>query len=249
MKRKKNNGNATFLIAIIIFTISIVILLGYLIFNNDTSIETENNFNYIDTGNNIDDEKKDKDKNQNNNNNNNTGSNQVFTSKKENNSYKVDDTIILKNNTIWNVIKNSPANDNFVTILSDDNINENNSISYKNAANYISTTYKSKIEKAFKTNSSDIKEVRLLSINDISALSGISADQLVPGKSIANNKTPSFLYDSETITSSISNGMPLMICSVVSESEDNNPGKMCLGSNSEYFPIRIVMTINKKFIK
>ena len=248
MKRKKNNGNATFLIAIIIFTISIVILLGYLIFNNDTSIETENNFNYVDTGNNIDDEKKDKDKNQNNNKNN-TGSDQVFTSKKESNSYKVDDTIILKNNTIWNVIKNSPANDNFVTILSDDNINENNSISYKNAANYISTTYKSKIEKAFKTNSSDIKEVRLLSINDISALSGISADQLVPGKSIANNKTPSFLYDSETITSSISNGMPLMICSVVSESEDNNPGKMCLGSNSEYFPIRIVMTINKKFIK
>ena len=248
MKRKKNNGNATFLIAIIIFTISIVILLGYLIFNNDTSIETENNFNYVDTGNNIDDEKKDKDKNQNNNKNN-TGSDQVFTSKKESNSYKVDDTIILKNNTIWNVIKNSPANDNFVTILSDDNINENNSISYKSAANYISTTYKSKIEKAFKTNSSDIKEVRLLSINDISALSGISADQLVPGKSIANNKTPSFLYDSETITSSISNGMPLMICSVVSESEDNNPGKMCLGSNSEYFPIRIVMTINKKFIK
>ena len=248
MKRKKNNGNTTFLIAIIIFTISIVILLGYLIFNNDTSIETENNFNYVDTGNNIDDEKKDKDKNQNNNKNN-TGSDQVFTSKKESNSYKVDDTIILKNNTIWNVIKNSPANDNFVTILSDDNINENNSISYKSAANYISTTYKSKIEKAFKTNSSDIKEVRLLSINDISALSGISADQLVPGKSIANNKTPSFLYDSETITSSISNGMPLMICSVVSESENNDPGKMCLGSNSEYFPIRIVMTINKKFIK
>ena len=99
MKRKKNNGNATFLIAIIIFTISIVILLGYLIFNNDTSIETENNFNYVDTGNNIDDEKKDKDKNQNNNKNN-TGSDQVFTSKKESNSYKVDDTIILKNNTI-----------------------------------------------------------------------------------------------------------------------------------------------------
>ena len=246
MSKKKKNSDLPVIICILIFSISILILIGYYLFNdnNELEIETSNNESNYYTTNDI---------NNNNNSNTNTNNKDNNSTKTDNNNskrtYKIGDLIFLKNNTTWGVINNSSETDEFVTILSDDNINESYSISYKNAQNYVSTTYKNKIEKAFKTTGADIKEVRLLTMNDISRLSGISVNELVPGKSIINKKTPSFIYDTETITSDISNGLPLMICGAVSESTENNYGKICLGNNSEYFAIRIVMTINKKYIK
>ena len=164
-------------------------------------------------------------------------------------SYEIGDKIVLTDSSNWNVIEVSTEEDEFVTLLSMNNINDNNSIAFKEATNYMNTTYKNNLITKLGTSSNDIKEIRLLSVDDISKLSGISVKNLIPGTSLENGITPPYLYESETITSSIDKDCPIMICSMDPEYYDTNPGRICIGTQTDKFPIRPVITISKEYIK
>ena len=242
MKRKKNNDIIILGISGLVFVISIIVIIVYYA---GSLGETDNTV--IDDSNNI--ILNDNDSNNTNNTNNNT--NNESNKKKDeqiNGVYKVGDYVTLVNHTSWSVMANTNKDNQYVTLISDENINDSYRISYKKASEYLSTTYKNNLIKRLKASADEIKEVRLINLNDISKLTGISVNQLVPGKVIENKNTPLFLYEGDTITSNTSNGLPIMICTLVSESTTNDPGRICLGEDGEYFDIRPVITISKKYI-
>ena len=110
-------------------------------------------------------------------------------------SYKVGDEVELADSSIWYVISNSEDTENFVSLLSSDNINKDYTITINNAETYLSTTYKTELVKNIKANGDEVKEVRLLTLKDISLLSGITESELQPGTSLENGITPAFLYN------------------------------------------------------
>ena len=164
------------------------------------------------------------------------------------NSYSVGDKVSLSDSSVWNVLESSTKDDEFVTLLSVSNIN-NNSIAFTEASNYITTTYKDDLISKNNATDKDIKEIRLISLEDISKLSGISTSELIPGKSLENNSTPAFLYESQTITSKIEGNNPIMICNPIPEFHETNPGRICIGTQTDKFEIRPVIVISKQYIK
>lgn len=230
MEVEKKNGKGS-VIAIIILAILVLALGGYIVYdkvisNKNTETNTE-------------------DVNKTNNNSNNTVDQEQTIFK----SYNLGDKVNLLDSSNWNVLETSSENDEFVTLLSIDNINTNYNITFTNALSYISTTYKTDLATKLNANSSGIKEARLLTLDDVSKLSGIDVSSLIPGASLENNVTPAFLYQSETITSSVDQDCPIMICSAVPEYYETNPGRICMGTQTNVFPIRPVITISKNYIR
>ena len=164
-------------------------------------------------------------------------------------TYKIGDAITLLDSSQWNVLKDSNEEDEFVTLLSVDNINNEYKITFTDAPTYVSTTYKSNLLSSLSANNTDIKESRLLTLEDISKLSGIDASKLIPGEILENNITPAFLYQSETITSSVDQNHPIMVCNAVPEHYETSPGRMCIGTPTSVWPIRPVITISKNLTK
>lgn len=164
-------------------------------------------------------------------------------------SYKIGDTVALLDSSQWNVLKDSNEDEEFVTLLSVDNINKEYKITFTDAPTYVSTTYKSNLLSSLDANNTNIKESRLLTLEDISKLSGIDVSKLIPGESLENNITPAFLYQSETITSSVDQNIPIMVCNAVPEDYETNPGRICEGTQTFVFPIRPVIVISKRLIK
>ena len=113
-------------------------------------------------------------------------------------TYKIGDTVTLKDNSKWYVIEDSTDDDSFVVLLSPNNINDG-TINYKNAENYLETTYRDKLASSIKMSSSDLT-VRLISLNDLSILSGINEEELDVESSIQNDKTPKFVYETINMT-------------------------------------------------
>ncbi len=166
------------------------------------------------------------------------------------NSYKTGDKVSLSDSSNWNVLDDSTESDEFVTLLSVDNVNKDYSISFKEAPNYISTTYKSNLITSLNASADDIKEARLLTLEDISKLSGIDVSKLIAGTSLENNITPEFIYYRPTITSEIDeNDCPTMVCGDIDDTHTDRPGRICEGTQSDKFPIRPVIKIAKKYVK
>lgn len=228
MENEKKNNNGL-IAALVILSILVLGLGGYIVYDKVISNKNvESNNQNIDSSN--------------------SNSKNKIEQQKTYKSYQVGDKVSLIDSSSWNVLDNSTESDEFVTLLSIDNINKEYNITFKNASTYISTTYKSNLITKINANNDDIKETRLLTLEDISKLSGIEVSKLVPGESLENNVTPSFLYQSETITSSIDKDCPIMVCNAVSENYETNPGRMCIGTQTDVFPIRPVIKISKKYI-
>jgi len=166
----------------------------------------------------------------------------------QNKSYQIGDLVTLKNGTSWNVIKDSDINSDNVVLLSVENINTSNSIKISEVKNYLLNEYKNTISSAL--NSSI--DVRLLTLDDVSELSGISSSNLVPGTSLENGTTPEFLYKTTTLISDDSNMLlgenPIMICAAVPEHYETSPGRICMSTQTDTEPFRVVITIAKKDI-
>lgn len=166
----------------------------------------------------------------------------------QNLSYKIGDVVILKNSTLWNVMEESPESNDFVTLLSSENINDG-TIVVNNAENYVTTTYKNKLQTELNASNSDILESRLLTLEDVGILSGIATTSLQIGTTLENNITPQFLYKQDTITNFFNKNNPVMVCSPIVEYRKINSGRLCLGIQTGSLPIRPVIKISKKYIQ
>ena len=242
-KENKKNENGIIVLLIIL----VIALGGYIVYDKIISSKAEetgvndNNTNSNDNGLNDSKEKEDviDDTNKNEQN------QEIITYK----VYNLGDKVNLLDSSNWNVWESSAENDEFVTLINSDNINKYNSITFKEAPTYVSTTYKSNLITSLNANNDDIKDARLLTLEDISKLSRIEVNNLVPGVSLENNVTPSFLYQSTTITSKIDeNDCPIMICESI-PNYPNNQGRICEETQTDKFQIRPVIIISKKYIK
>lgn len=167
-----------------------------------------------------------------------------------NKSYKVGDLVTLKNGTSWNVIKNSDIDDESVVLLSADDINASRNVKISEIKNYLLNEYKNSIAEQLASN----VDVRLLTIDDVSELSGIASSSLVPGTSLENGITPDFLYETTTLISNDTNMLlgenPNMICEAVDASQfgSSDPGRICMSTQTNTEPFRVVITMAKKDI-
>lgn len=164
----------------------------------------------------------------------------------QNKSYQVGDLVSLKNGTSWNVIKESDINNDYVILLSVDNINTSHSIKISDIKNYLLNDYKKSISSILGSDT----DVRLLTLGDVSELSGIDSRALTPGTSLENGVTPEFLYKTTTLVSDDSNMIlgenPDMICAAVPEYYETSPGRICVSTQTDTEPFRAVITVNKK---
>lgn len=166
----------------------------------------------------------------------------------QNKSYKVGDLVTLKNGTSWNVIENSDIDNDSIVLLSVDNINTSRNVKISEVKNYLLNEYKNSIAEQLGSN----VDVRLLTLDDISELSGIASSSLVPGTSLENGTTPEFLYKTTTLISDDSNMLlgenPIVICAAVPEYYETSPGRICMSTQTDTEPFRVVITMAKKDI-
>lgn len=166
----------------------------------------------------------------------------------QNKSYKVGDLVTLKNGTSWNVIENSDIDNDSIVLLSVDDINTSRNVKISEVKNYLLNEYKNSIAEQLGSN----VDVRLLTLDDISELSEIASSSLVPGTSLENGTTPEFLYKTTTLISDDSNMLlgenPIMICAAVPEHYETSPGRICMSTQTDTEPFRVVITIAKKDI-
>ncbi|MBR3253218.1 hypothetical protein IKF85_00655 [Candidatus Saccharibacteria bacterium] len=168
----------------------------------------------------------------------------------QNKSYKVGDLVTLKNGTSWNVIENSDINNDSIVLLSVDDINTSRNVKISEVKNYLLNEYKNSIAEQLGSN----VDVRLLTLDDVSELSGIASSSLVPGTSLENGITPDFLYETTTLISDDTNMLlgenPNMICEAVDASQfgSSNPARICMSTQTNTDPFRVVITMAKKDI-
>ncbi len=152
--------------------------------------------------------------------------------------YKSGDSIKLSDNSSWHVINDSGSNEDEVTILSDNDIGK---INIKDMDNYLEETYYNQLQDNLNIDDTSISNIRLLDIDDIMTLTSLS--NIIPGIKIEKQGLE-WLYNTSTLTSYIEDGNPILICS----KDNTNPARICIGKGSDIFPVRPVITINKKYI-
>lgn len=232
MEERKNNTGLVVLVTVLVMLV--LGLGGFIVYD-----KVINNTNEPNSGENNDVENNDSNENI---------DNEVEENKQANRGYKVGDKITLTDSSVWYVMEDSSTDNDFVTLLSSKNVNENYTVTISNAANYISITFKSSLTKKLQARSEDIKETRLLTLDDVSSLSGISVSKLQPGISLENGKTPEFLYEGITITSEYDQfDCNIMICT--NDGNATSPGRMCASTGTDTEPIRPVIIISKKYVK
>ena len=178
---------------------------------------------------------------------NNSNSDNPYISGNNNNdtfkSYKIGDVVTLKDNSKWYVIDNSSGDEAYISLLSTNNINDG-TINYMNAEEYLETTYKNKLVSSLKIDKESIT-VRLISLNDISILSGIKEEELDVNSQIQNNKTPKFVYETINMTNHTDEeNKPVLIC-------PNNGNAILCSGNPPLDPwiIKPVIELSKDDIK
>lgn len=157
--------------------------------------------------------------------------------------YKIGDTITLKDNSKWYVIQDSKEDDSFVVLLGTQNINDG-TINYQNAEDYLENKYKVAFAKGMKADP-DVITARLISLNDISIVSGINEEQLDVNSEIQNDKTPKFIYESINLTNHLDdNNNPVLIC------PNNGKAILCTGNPPlDPWIIKPVVELPKEYIK
>ena len=138
-------------------------------------------------------------------------------------AYKIGDLITLKDNSKWYVIENSSSDDINLVLIATNNINDG-SVNYQNVEEFLDKRYKVSLAKVLNITQEELI-VRLISLNDISNLSGINEEQLVVNSVIQNNKTPKFIYETINMTNYIDDeNKPLLIC------PNNGKAILCIGN-------------------
>lgn len=152
--------------------------------------------------------------------------------------YKSGDSIKLSDNSSWHVIKDSSSNEEEVTILSDNDIGK---INTKDVENYLEETYYNQLQENLSIDDNSISNIRLIDIDDIMTLTSLS--NITVGTKIEKQGLE-WLYSKSTLTSYIEDSKPILICS----KDGENPARICIGKDSDIFPIRPVITISKNYI-
>ena len=158
-------------------------------------------------------------------------------------SYKIGDVVTLKDNSKWYVIDNSNGDEAYISLLSPNNINDG-TINYMNAEEYLENTYKNKLVSSLKIDKNSIT-IRLISLNDLSILTGIKEEELDVNSQIQNNKTPKFVYETINLTNHTDEeNKPVLIC------PNNGNAILCTG-NPPLNPwiIKPVIELSKDYIK
>ncbi len=162
--------------------------------------------------------------------------------------YKLGDIITLKDDSTWHVLYESKDTSEYVTILSDKDVNTSN-VLYGNVNSFLKETYKSKLVADLKADFSEIQETRMLAYLDLANISSAKSSEFEPDTEIKKFNIPEFIYASDTITDTVYrvevSSNPVMICA----KKDDKEAKFCLGDSSKANPIRPVIVISKKYIK
>lgn len=158
-------------------------------------------------------------------------------------SYEIGDQVTLLDSSTWHVIKKTTQKENSITLLKDNKLTEESK--KEEANNFLTTTYQIQLKDSLSALSIDIKEVRLITLDDIKEITGI--ETLDKDTSIEKENN-SWLYQENTLTNNTSsNNIPLLICKI--EEEETTRGKLCEMTDKEIWPIRPVITISKEYIK
>lgn len=162
--------------------------------------------------------------------------------------YKIGDAITLKDDSTWHVLYESKDSSEYVTILSDEDVNTSN-VLYGNVNSFLKGTYKSKLVSDLKADFSEIQETRMLAYLDLANISSAKSSEFEPEVEIKKFDIPEFIYATDTITDTVYrvevSSNPVMICA----KKDDKEARFCLGDSSKANAIRPVIVISKKYIK
>lgn len=155
--------------------------------------------------------------------------------------YNVGDAVSLIDSSSWHVMKESTASDPYVTLLRDSRISSY--IKYSEASRYLNNDYRKILLDNLGTDSSYIKEVRLITFSDIEEILNIyhlSEDTVIEYTDY------SFIYHDTTLIDGISEqNNPLLICL----NDGINSARICEGVGNEICAVRPVVIIHKSLLK
>lgn len=226
-------------ISLLILGVILVALFGVIIFAIKAPLTTiyktytnlDNGKNYYPNG------------NYNNDNSNNTNSDNEYINGNVNTQtykkFKIGDSVTLGDNSKWYVIEDSKEDEAYVVLLATTNINDG-TLTPQNAEEYLDNKYKASLAKTLKVDAQELI-IRLISLNDLSILSGISEEQLDVNSVIQNDKTPKFIYETINLTNHTDdNDKPVYIC------PNNNKAILCTGDyTAKNLIIKPVLEISK----
>lgn len=158
-------------------------------------------------------------------------------------SYEIGNQITLLDSSSWHVIKNTTKKEETITLLKDSKLSTE--LKKEEINNFLTTTYVKLLKDSLSALSTDIKEVRLITLDDIKLITGI---ETLEKETFIEKENSTWLYQDDTITSNTSvNNIPLQICKI--EEEEIIRGKLCEITDKETWPIRPVIIISKEYIK
>ena len=163
-------------------------------------------------------------------------------------AYKIGDSVSLKDGSSWHVLYDSSKTNEFVSLLSDVDVNSGE-ILYGKINSYLKGTFKNSLVSALKAESSDIQELRLLAYLDLADLSKANSTEFQPETPLVKFNIPEFVYATETVTDTVyqteEGNNPMMLCL----RKDNNPNRFCIGDAAKPLPVRPVLVISKKYVE
>ena len=154
-------------------------------------------------------------------------------------NYQLGEQVTLIDLSKWHVIENTSQKEISVTLLKDNEIDTE--LKKDEINNFLSTTYMKILKDNLSALSTDIKEIRLLNIEDIKNITEL--DKIEVDTTIED---VDWLYNEKTvIDSNSSNNLPLCIC----KHDELEAGKICEATNEDLLPVRPVITISKDYIR
>lgn len=177
-------------------------------------------------------------------------------------TYSVGDEVILKDNSKWHVLYESKKDSEYVSLLSDEDVNTTE-VLYGNINSFLKGTYKTNLIKSLNAESSNIVEIRLLAYLDLATISKADSAEFLPNVEVSKYDIPEFIYKTQTVTDTIYQtdeaNNPVMICvdkkddatastTDIKEETTSTKATFCLGDSTEALPVRPVVVISKKLI-
>jgi hypothetical protein len=155
-------------------------------------------------------------------------------------SYEIGDEVVLLDSSKWHVIKKTTTKEDSVTLLKDEKLTTE--LKQDEAVSYLTTTYLKLLKDNLGALSTDINEVRLITLDDIKEITKM---ERVLKDTIIENDNNSWLTDENTLINEKSDdNYPLLICK-----NSENKGSICEGIGQELWSVRPVITISKDYIK
>ncbi len=129
--------------------------------------------------------------------------------------YNQGQEVNLKGGSSWNVLYSSSDDDEYLVLLSSDNVNSEN-VLYENINSFLNGSFKMSIVNALGCQSSDIQEVRLLAYLDLADISKANSGDFLPEKEMSEFNIPDFITKAATVTDTMyqtdDSSNPMMIC-------------------------------------